>query len=360
MRQVGLLAFGVTSLVLAPVMIHGLTAGPEQIAKLVAPGASSVEIGGATIAVSADRAIADAGDTVHVKLRASAEKAAKVSASVLVLESLGTYNGRVEQPPDRVLLETLTLDAAPGGGAEKEIAVKLPGRRKSEEMQLGRYTVLVLPPKAAEKLDRLRRGARREGAAASFNPMESPSPRHGAYNELFYGLTLDRDGNGDGNGDGEEAPAVGRAARIDVLTRPASSVVAIRAPAKAAVGEDITVTVQVTNPTKRRVADLTVQLQQPEIYSDGYRGLDFEQVSLAQESTSIALGPRETKQVEFHLRVKQAGTLGLYASTRCGDCRDTRLDDGNLEAIDIAPASKPAAAPVAAATAAKAAAAAAR
>jgi hypothetical protein len=345
MRKVGLLAFGVTSAVLIPAVLHELAAGPEQIAKLMAPDSSSVQIGDATIAVSADRGIADAGQTVHVKLRATAPRTSKVSAGVLVLESMGTYNGRVEQPPNRVSLETVALDAEPGGGPEKELAIRLPGNRKVGEMELGRYTVLVMTPKNAEMLDRLRRGAQREAAAPKWDPMESESPKHEAYGNLFYNLTRELEST-DPDDDEPAPPAPEHAARIDVLTRPANSAVAIHAPEHAAVGEEITVVVAVTNPTKRRVSELDVQLQKPRLYGDSYHGLDFEQVSLSTESASMALGPHETKQVEFHLTAKQAGTLGLWATVSCHEeCDyDQRLNDGNLEAIDIieAPKAQPA------------------
>jgi hypothetical protein len=349
MRQVGLIAFGATSLLLVPVVLHEITAGPQQVAKLVAPGASSLEIGNARIDASVDRAIADAGDVVHVKLRATAPKAGKVSASVLVLESIGTYNGRVEQPPDRVMLETLALDAAPEGGAASELAVRLPGKRNLGEMQLGHYTIFVLPPKTAEQLDRLRRGAKREGAVRGFDPMESEAPRHGAFNDLYYSLLSPSEDEEAAEEEGRSS-AARSVARLDVMTRPQASAVAIRAPEQAAVGQEITVVVQVTNPTKQRVTDLTVQLQQPPLY-ESYRGLDFAQVSMATESATLALGPRETKQVELKLTAQQVGTLGLYATISCGECEyDERLNDGNLEAIDIVEAPKPAPAPIAAAT----------
>lgn len=341
MRKVGMLAFGVTSAVLIPAVLHELTAGPQQIAKLVAPDASSIQIGDATIDISADRAIADPGEAVHVTLRATAPKAEKVSVGVLVLESMGTYNGRVEQPPNRVSLETYTLDAAPGGGEARELAIKLPGNRKLGQMQLGRYTVLVMTPKTAQKLDQLRRGAQREGASPRWDPMESESPRHDAYHSLYYALTRTDEPEPDVDDEDEaaKAPVPEHAARLDIMTRPANSAVAIVAPERAVVGEELTVVVKVTNPTKRRVKGLTVQLQQPgDIYRDSYQGLDFEQVSLSTESASLALAPRETKQVAFHLTAKQAGTLGLWASISCDDeCGgwDQRLNDGNLEAIDI-------------------------
>jgi hypothetical protein len=348
MRKVGLLAFGVTTLLLTPAVLHELTAGPQQIAKLVAPDASSVQIGDATIDVSVDRAITDPGGTVSVKLVATAPKAGKVAVGMLVLEEMGTYNGRVPQPPNRVMLQTYTLDAAPGGGEAREIAVRLPGNRKVGEMQLGRYTVLVMTPKTAEKLDKLRRGAQREGAAPRFDPMESEAPKHGQYQSLYYDLVRDQE---ERDIDDEEAgPPPEHAARVDVLTRPASSAVAIRAPEQAVVGQELSIVVQVTNPTKRRVSELTVQLQQPDLFGDSYHGLAFEQVTKATESASLALGPHETKQVEFHLTANQPGTLGVWASVACGEeCGyDQRLNDGNLEAIDIveAPKAQPAVAAV--------------
>jgi Transglutaminase family, C-terminal ig like domain len=358
MRQVGLLAFGVTSLLLVPVVVHEITAGPQQVAKLIAPGSSSLAIGNARIDATVDRAIADAGDVVRVKLRATAPKVGKVTASVLVLEQLGTYNGRVEQPPDRVLLETLTLDAAPEGGAPKEVAVRLLGKHGLGELRLGHYTILVLPPKTAAKLDQLRRGARREGAQRGWDPMASPSPRHGAFDDLYYGLMSDETEAATEaateDADGTEVGAAGRVARLDVMTRSPASAVAIRAPEQGVVGQELSVVVQVTNPTKQRVEDLTVQLQQPP-FSENYRGMSFEQIDMDEVTATLALGPRETQQVTFKLTPKQAGTLGLYASISCSECEyDERLTDGNIEAIDIVEspkpeAPKPAAAPVAAA-----------
>ncbi|HWO19972.1 MAG TPA: hypothetical protein VNO30_14395 [Kofleriaceae bacterium] len=349
MRHVGLLAFGVTSLLLVPVVLHEITAGSQQVAKLIAPGSSSLAIGDAKIDAAVDRAITDAGDVVHVTLRATAPKASKVTASVLVLEQLGTYNGRVEQPPDRVLLETLTLDAAPGGGAAKELAVRLPGKHGLDGLRLGHYTILVLPPKTAEKLDRLRRGAKREGAAPGFDPMADPSPRHGAFNSLYYDLIMPDATEDEDEDEGGTEVAAGSAARLDVMTRAASAAVAIRAPETGVVGQELSVVVQVTNPTKQRVEDLAVQLQEPP-FSENYRGMGFEQIDMDEVTATLALGPRETKQVAFKLTPKQAGTLGLYASISCSECEyDERLSDGSLEAIDIAEAPKPAAAPVAAA-----------
>ena len=43
MRNIGLFAFGVTSLLIIPAALQGLTAGPRQVAKLAARSALSLQ-----------------------------------------------------------------------------------------------------------------------------------------------------------------------------------------------------------------------------------------------------------------------------------------------------------------------------
>lgn len=339
MRNIGLFAFGVTSLLIVPAALHGLTAGPKQVAKLVAPGADSFELRGAKIDVSVDRSVVDPGDKVKIRLVASADRAHKVTVGVLVLESMGTYNGRVPEPPIGIEHETLTLEAQAGGGAARELAVRLPGDRKHDQMAFGRYQILVTSPEAADKLDRLRVRARREGATPGWDPMESASPNHDKYQRAFYALKNGDDEKG-GDSDGEAA-APGKLALLEVNTRPKDSPVAIHAPDQVAAAEPFTVVVTVTNPTKRAVKDLSVKLVQPDLSGD-YLGIPNEDgVAVEPASAALDLGPHETKQATFRVTARRAGVLGLYAETRCGDeCDyDVRLSDGALEAIDvIAPA----------------------
>ena len=336
MRNIGLFAFGVTSLLIVPAALHGLVAGPKQVAKLVAPGADSFELRGAKIDVSVDRSVVDPGDKVKIRLVASADRAHKVTVGVLVLESMGTYNGRVPEPPIGIEHETLTLEAQAGGGAARELAVRLPGDRKRGQMAFGRYQILVTSPEAVDKLERLRVRARREGAAPGWDPMESASPNHDKYMSAFYALKNGDDKDRD-DVDGE-AGAPGKVALLEVNTRPKDSPIAIHAPDQVAAGEPFTVVVTVTNPTKRAVKDLSVNLVQPPELSGDYLGIAMEDgVAIEAPGSALELGPHETKQATFRVTARRAGVLGLYAETRCGDeCDyDVRLSDGALEAIDV-------------------------
>jgi hypothetical protein len=342
MRNIGLFAFGVTSLLIVPAALHRLTAGPKQVAKLVAPGAGSLELGGAKIDVSVDRSVVDPGDKVKITLVASADRAHKVTVGVLVLESMGTYNGRVPEPPIGIEHETLTLEAKAGGGAARELAVRLPGDRKRDQMAFGRYQIVVTSPAVADKLDRLRVRARREGAAPGWDPMESASPNHDKYMQAFYAL---KNGDDDGDGGGKkgndsdgEAAAPGKLALLEVNTRPKDSSIAIHAPDQVAVAEPFTVVVTVTNPTRRAVKDLSVKLVEPPELSGDYLGIANEtDVAIEAPSEPLDLGPHETKQATFRVTARRTGVLGLYAETRCGDecAYDVRLSDGALEAIDV-------------------------
>jgi Transglutaminase family, C-terminal ig like domain len=331
MRNIGLFAFGVTTLLIVPAALHRLTAGPKQLAELVARGASSLELNGATIEASVDRSLVDPGDKVTVTLVATAETPRKVTVEVLVLEAMGTYNGRVPEPPIGISHETLTLEAKVGGGAARQVTVTLRGNRKQREMAFGRYQIFVMSPQVATKLERLRLRARREGAVPGFEPMEQATPAHDKFLHAFYGLR-----SGDG---GERDPdALGEAALIEVNTRPKDSAVAIRAPEHVAVAEPFTVVVSVTNPTRHAVKDLSVQLVEPSGLSGNYLGIAYGgDVEVEPAKLAVALAPHETKQVEFRVTAKRTGVLGVYAETRCEqECEyDERLSDGALEAIDV-------------------------
>jgi hypothetical protein len=331
MRNIGLFAFGVTTLLIVPAALHRLTAGPKQLAELVARGASSLELNGAKIDVSVDRSLVDPGDKVTVTLVATAEAPRKVTVEVLVLEAMGTYNGRVPEPPIGIAHETLTLEAKAGGGAAREVTVTLRGNRKQREMAFGRYQIFVTSPRVAAKLEQLRIRARREGAAPGFAPMEQATPNHDKFLHAYYAMV-------NGPDEGDEAGAPGKAALIEVNTRPKDSAVAIRAPEHVAVAEPFTVVVSVTNPTRHAVKDLSVQLVEPSGLSGEYRGITYGgDVAIEPARLAVALAPHETKQVEFRVTARRTGVLGVYAETRCEqECEyDERLSDGALEAIAV-------------------------
>ena len=331
MRKVGLVAFTVTSLVLVPAAIHKLTAGAKQVTKLVAPDARSLEIDGAKIDVAVDRAILDAGDQVKVKLHATSAKAHAVTVDVLVLESTGSDGGRVESPPNRIARERVTLDVK-ADGATKELAFRLPGTR-GRGMEgldtLGHYTILVMAPKAADQLERLRRRA---------DKVDGMTDETGAYSEFmtaYYEAPEEDDAEGTAEGVGK----LGATARLAVQTRAKSSPVALRVPETVRPNEAFSVIVRVSNPFKHAVEGVGVRLEIPTMLHGDYLGLAAEQVDISGggEVISVDLGARETKQIEFRVTAKTVGVLGLYAHTDCSGCdyKDWGLSDGVIDAIDV-------------------------
>src|SRR5262249_37565756 len=157
---------------LVPAGLHLLQAGPDQIAKLVAPDINSVQLGDAKVDVVTDKSLVPAGGTVHVTVTATADKRTKVPLTVLVYEQAGTGPGRVERPPARVEASELTLDVK-NGKATQTLAFKLRGRQIFEmggPYVWGHYTVLVMPPKQAASLEHGRRRVRIPDAADRDDP----------------------------------------------------------------------------------------------------------------------------------------------------------------------------------------------
>lgn len=353
MTRVGLFAFGVTSCVLVPAAIHRLSAGPQQVAKLLAPGADSLAIDDTKIKVALDRAIVDPGDKVHVKLTATAPKTHKVTVAVVVLESIGSGGGRVESPPNRIARESITLEAKADGGATREVSFALPGFRGQEMdgiMQFGHYTILVMPPKAADQLERLRRRAASLGdpmGTDNWAPYEAfenafrtvRGPDAADSDEFKKVRGVDADSTDDEADTDVGAPNL--AARLDVTTRPNNSPVRIIAPDSVRPGQEFAVKVRVTNRTKKAVSGVSVHLGMPQgLIGTDYKGLAEDDVKIEgpDGDTTLALAPRETKALEFKVTVTKPGVLGLYARSECNSesCEyDRRLVDGALEAIDV-------------------------
>jgi hypothetical protein len=333
MRNIGLLAFGITTCALVPTSLHFVQAGPNQVAKLFAPDMTSVSIGGAKIDVTADRALVDAGGKVHVTVAATAEQRVRLALSVLVYESQGTGGGRVEQPPRRVDRDDITLDVK-DGKASQTLAFTLRGFR-AEYMDgaaaYGHYTALVMATKDADRIDRARRKVTVDG-------MDFHDP------DGFFD-TYRQAGDNDDN-----QPAV---ARVEFATRTTSTQLRIIAPDTAITGTDVPVKVRVTNPTKHAFAGLSVSLDNAPREMEGgmhatFAGLGSDDVTIDPQP-DLALGPHETKELVFHVHPKAAGTLGLFASVVCDDHVDhggdqdcyehvNAFSDIALDGIDILPA----------------------
>jgi hypothetical protein len=340
MRKVGLVAFMVTTGVLVPAALHHLTAGPNQVAKLIAPGARTITVAGAKIDASVDRNIIDPGGQIHVTLRATGALAAtstgknanKVTVDLLVMEARGSDGGRVDNPPDRIARKTITLDVAPEGGAAQTLAFTLPGFR-GQEMDgvapFGDYTILIMPTKLADQLERLRRKAEKVG-----NPMADETGQYGNFENAYYSIGQKPD-----DGTAPALGAVGETARLDVQTRPDDAPIALRMPEAVHPGEPFTVTVTVKNPTKKHLDHVGVNLGVPSMLNGDYLGLPEDQITIEAKDVVLDLKPKETKTVTFTVTAKVHGTIGLYARTQCESDTEyqacAQLNDGALDATDV-------------------------
>lgn len=341
MKHVGLIAFGMTVCILVPTAVKVVNAGREQAAKLFAPSSRILELddaaGGTKIDASLDRALVDPGDTIHVKLAASAATAKHVSVGVLVLGSTGTEESRVPSPPVGVAHETVSLDLDATGHATKEIPIRLRGAIARYE-PFAHYTILIMPPKAASKLERLRSHAHliidKSGGIPEYN-------RSGEkFQTMYWAIKGEQAPEGD-DGD-EELFAPGKIARLEAHTAPKSSAITITAPDTAQRDRTFTVAVTVKNPGKRALTGLELSLETLDGMLDDqlqgrYAGVPGSEVTIEAGDTKLDLAGHETKRVEFHVTANADGVVGLYARASCGeDCRDVAaLQAGTVEATEI-------------------------
>jgi hypothetical protein len=317
MTKLAVVAFGVTTAVLVPTTMHVLEAGPNQIAKLVAPDQQSVQIGDARVDISVDHGLVAAGGTIHVTVTATADKREQVPLAMLVYESRGVPDERVELPPARVGREEVTLDVA-HGKATRTVAFTLDDDRPRgmSHDTYNHYTVLVMTPKAADLLDRKRRGA------SGIDP--------GGQDPNGFWALLEK-ASSPGNDGNEKAGGI---ARLDVTTSLPNDHISIVAGDVGRTGEDLAVKVRVRNTTRTAIDNVNVSLS---AQSDGrlsdYQGLGSDQVAI-DSPPAITLAPHETKDVVFHVTAQEAGTLGLFASVEC----ECALRGSVLDAVDIVPA----------------------
>jgi hypothetical protein len=336
MRNLGLLAFGITTCALVPTTLHFVQAGPNQVAKLVAPDMTSIQVDGAKVDVVADRGLVDAGGQVHVTLSATADKRVAIPLTVLVYEARGTGGGRVDAPPQRVDRRDVRLDVK-DGKTSQTLAFTLRGflaQYMDGQAVFGHYTVLVMPTKAANALEHDRRRVK-VGMADYDDP--------GNFMEAYRTL-----------GDDTAAPV----ARLEVSTRSSNDELRIIAPDTARAGDDITVKVRIKNSMKYARPAVAVKLAvEPDALDEGgnglgtWTGLGSDDVQVDAPTAPFALAAKESKELVFHVHAKTTGTLGLFASVTClpsddneSDCDSANmtLPDPTLEAIDILPAPDPA------------------
>lgn len=346
MKNLGLFAFGVTTCVLVPTALHLLQAGPRQVAKLVAPDVRTLTIGDAKVEVSVDRSFVDAGDKVHVTLKATAPKHQKVTLALLAYESTGTSGGRVETPPEKIGRDEITLDIT-GGSVTRQVAFTLRGVRPQSmegEEPFGHYTILVMPPKDADKLEALRRRA-----SHTPNAMEDPGGHVRTFEMAFRDTSRDPDPDAAPDTDPDATRSFGtpgQMARLDINTRSSSAAISIVAPDATVAGEALDVVVHVVNPSKQALAEVSISLaSKPYGIANDYLGIDDEHVAIIDADRKVAFAAGEAKDFHFRVTPTTSGTLGLYATVSCtGEgCyeRGAMMHDVALDAVDVAPAEHP-------------------
>jgi hypothetical protein len=328
MSRAGLCSFVVTTAVLAPTLL--LHAGRQQVGKLYAGDHGRMTAGKLKVDVTADHLIIDPGKKLHVQLTATAAEHARAKVSLLVYEQRGMGQYRVDLPPVLIDETEVTFDVEKAGAsATHEVVFALPEHaRGGDGVQghwfFGHYTVLVVRPDEAAHLHALRRRASDQDISELGEAID----------------TLEH---------ADASPDESAVARMDVFTRPTTSQVAIHAADRGTVDADIPVEVRVTNPTRRKLPEVSVSLETTpfgEVSDERhpYQGLAADLTTVTpSDGQTVALEPGETRTVVFHVTAKGAGTLGLFAHTECsgehcyasGD--DARIADGVVDAIDIEP-----------------------
>lgn len=332
MRTYGLAAFVLTTCVLVPAAVHHLRAGHEQVLKFGAPDAQTLSLGGAKIEAKLDHAVVDPGEAIHLKLVASGATGKRLDVGVLVYGSSGDEGSRVPDPPVAVAHETVSLKIDASGNGTKELAVALRGAitNRYSESAFVHYTILVMAPKAADRLARLRSRA----ALVGDNKVGIPS--YNKSGEKFMGLYA-----WGAEPEGEDAKLFGEGtlARLAVHTRSINSAIAIETPATAPVGQAFTVAVVVKNRRKKAVSGLEVSLDTPAGVLDTSQGTS---TVVTPENESFDLKAGETRRFEFRVTPGEAGVLGLHARVTCQAENCTPAEaltrSGTFDATEILPA----------------------
>jgi hypothetical protein len=336
MRKLGLTAFVLTTCVLVPAAVHHLRAGHEQVVKFGAPDSQELALGGAKIEAELDHALVDPGEAIHLKLTASGATGKQLEVGVLVYGSSGDEGARVPSPPVAVAHQTVSLPIDPSGAGTKELALALRGAAAQaySDSPFSHYTILVMAPKAADKLARLRRRAHLVDDAEGGIPSYNESGEH--FMRLYAW------GGGDLEGEDARLFAEGAVARLAAHTRPINRAIAIETPDATPVGQAFSVTVVVRNPSKKAATGLELGLEpmggvlQVSEEPEGISAL------VMPDSATFDLAAGETRRFQFRVMPDQAGVLGLYAHVSCheDECEaaDALTSSGTFDATEITPA----------------------
>jgi hypothetical protein len=313
MKHHGLFAFALTTAVLVPAAANYLTAGHDQVARFAAGNSGELQLGGATIQTKLEHPLVDPGEPLKIKLTASGAKGKRLEVGLLVYGSSGDEGSRVPSPPRGVAYRTVTIPVDAEGTGATEIAIPLKGAANNDyyPQAFTSYEVLVMAPKAAEKLERLRRNA-------GFVGDQEGIPEYNKSGERF--MSLYRWG---GEKTGEDATlfAEGAVVRLDAHTRAINPSIAITTPDTTEIGKGFAVTIAVTNSTKKPVKGMELSLETPlgvveDVVEDDGKATGISALVMP-EQIDFELGAGETKRFDFRVMPSDLGVLGLYARVAC-------------------------------------------
>jgi hypothetical protein len=298
------------------------------VVKFGAPDAQELSLGGATIEAKLDHALVDPGEAIHLTLVASGATGKRLDVGVLVYGSSGTEGDRVQSPPVAVAHETVSLAIDASGNGTKELAVALRGAvtNRYSDAAFSHYTILVMAPKAANKLALLHRRAQLIGG-------DEGIPSYNRSGEHFMRLYA---WGGEPEGEDAKLFAEGAVARLAAHTRSINGAIAIETPATTPAGQAFTVAVVVKNPSKKAATGLELSLETPAGVLEESGGIS---ALVMPDSATFDLAAGETRRFEFRVLPDEAGVLGLYARVACQgeecEAADALTSSGTFDATEI-------------------------
>lgn len=328
MRNHGLFAFVTTTALLVPAAAHYLSAGHEQVLEFVAASAGELHLGKAKVEARLAHPLVDPGEPLRIKLVASGAIGKRLEVGLLVLGASGDEGSRVPSPPVGVAHKTVPITIDADGNGSTEISIPLVGAtpNRYEPAIFSSYEVLVMAPRAADKMDRLRRNTALIGG-------EEGIPYYNKSGDKFMGLY---EGYHEKTGEDLELFGDGAIARLDAHTRAINPAIAIQTPPTTDAGKAFTVAVVVKNPSKKAATKLQLDLETPAGIVDDARGVG---ALVMPDNATFDLAAGEMRRFEFRVMPDGVGVLGLYARVTCHaeDCdADSLLTaSGTFDATEL-------------------------
>ncbi len=328
MRNHGLVAFVITTAVLVPAAAHYLSAGHDQVVKFATATTSTLELAGAKIEARLEHPLVDPGESLRIKLVASSAVGKRLDVGLLVYGSKGDEDDRVPSPPVGVAHKTVSIAIDAEGNGSIEIAIPLAGavENRYSPSPFTSYEVLVMAPRAATKLDRLRRNSALIGEGEGI-------PEYNASASKFMNLYSWRH-----DLQGEDATLFGEGvvARLDAHTRTINPAIAIETPSTTEVGKVFAVAVTVKNASRKPARGLVLDVETPIGVVDGAEGIE---ALVMPDNATFDLDAGESRRFQFRVMPDQVGVLGLYARVTCNgdDCDDDSAltKSGTFDATEI-------------------------